>query len=223
MDTFPASVTKTCHTIRCWDGKNLDSPNHKDHVAYPSAGPSNFLSTGNCPASHPVKIPQLMLEVRFCPPSYPTNPSSFFSPRIPTHPSSLSQRKDNATDRARLSGTLPPSMISPCGPQTAASRLYSALWTRRASASTGTTCLGVCPFAPSPILNMAPPNSCSSPNMITQLAIADQNLNNRERRRSPTRHGRQERVLRSRLRQPKVAEYRPGKQVPDLQKGARGC
>ncbi|KAK0630521.1 hypothetical protein B0T17DRAFT_590009 [Bombardia bombarda] len=47
----------------CWDGKNLDSPNHKDHVAYPKSGPSNFLSTGDCPASHPVKIPQLMLEV----------------------------------------------------------------------------------------------------------------------------------------------------------------
>ncbi|KAK4653465.1 hypothetical protein QC762_0083870 [Podospora pseudocomata] len=47
----------------CWDGKNLDTPNHKDHVAYPTSGPSNFLSTGNCPASHPVKIPQLMLEI----------------------------------------------------------------------------------------------------------------------------------------------------------------
>jgi len=47
----------------CWDGKNLDSPNHQDHVAYPKQGPSNFLSTGDCPASHPVKIPQLMLEI----------------------------------------------------------------------------------------------------------------------------------------------------------------
>ncbi|KEZ39116.1 hypothetical protein SAPIO_CDS10507 [Scedosporium apiospermum] len=47
----------------CWDGKNLDSANHQDHVSYPSRGPSNFLSTGDCPASHPVKIPQLMLEV----------------------------------------------------------------------------------------------------------------------------------------------------------------
>jgi len=47
----------------CWNGKDLDSPNHKDHVAYPSAGPSTFLSTGNCPSTHPVKIPQLMLEV----------------------------------------------------------------------------------------------------------------------------------------------------------------
>lgn len=47
----------------CWDGKNLDSPNHQDHVSYPASGPSSFLTTSDCPASHPVKIPQLMLEV----------------------------------------------------------------------------------------------------------------------------------------------------------------
>ncbi|KAF2477148.1 uncharacterized protein BDR25DRAFT_339158 [Lindgomyces ingoldianus] len=48
----------------CWDGKNLDSPNHKDHVAYPTSGPATFLSLGgNCPSTHPVRIPQLMLEV----------------------------------------------------------------------------------------------------------------------------------------------------------------
>ncbi len=48
----------------CWDGKNLDSPNHKDHVTYPTTGPANFLSLGgSCPSTHPVRIPQLMYEV----------------------------------------------------------------------------------------------------------------------------------------------------------------
>jgi hypothetical protein len=49
----------------CWDGVNLDSPNHQDHVTYPSSGPANFLSlgSGSCPSTHPVRIPQLMLEV----------------------------------------------------------------------------------------------------------------------------------------------------------------
>ncbi|ORY16836.1 hypothetical protein BCR34DRAFT_475717 [Clohesyomyces aquaticus] len=47
----------------CWDGKNLDSPNHQDHVAYPTQGPSDFLRTGDCPKTHPVKLPQLMLEI----------------------------------------------------------------------------------------------------------------------------------------------------------------
>jgi len=48
----------------CWDGVNLDSPNHQDHVAYPVSGPANFLSLGGaCPSTHPVRIPQLMYEV----------------------------------------------------------------------------------------------------------------------------------------------------------------
>lgn len=59
----PGGIRSNVLYPTCWDGKNLDSPNHQDHVAYPTAGPSNFLSTGNCPASHPIKIPQLMLEI----------------------------------------------------------------------------------------------------------------------------------------------------------------
>jgi hypothetical protein len=44
----------------CWDGVNLDTPNHQDHVAYPETG--TFESGGPCPASHPVKLPQILLE-----------------------------------------------------------------------------------------------------------------------------------------------------------------
>jgi hypothetical protein len=48
----------------CWDGVNLDSPDHRSHVAYPTSGPANFLTLGgNCPSTHPVRIPQLMYEV----------------------------------------------------------------------------------------------------------------------------------------------------------------
>ncbi|KAK3987633.1 hypothetical protein QBC44DRAFT_118494 [Cladorrhinum sp. PSN332] len=47
----------------CWDGKNTDSPDHKSHIAYPASG--TFESGGACPASHPVKIPQVMYEVMF--------------------------------------------------------------------------------------------------------------------------------------------------------------
>ena len=45
------------HFPQCWDGKNLDSPDHRSHVAYPRAGA--------CPSTHPVKIPHLKLYVRF--------------------------------------------------------------------------------------------------------------------------------------------------------------
>jgi hypothetical protein len=48
----------------CWDGKNLDTPNHQDHITYPTTGPADFLSLGGaCPSTHPVRIPQLMYEV----------------------------------------------------------------------------------------------------------------------------------------------------------------
>ncbi len=47
---------------QCWDGKNLDSVDHKSHMAYPRNG---------CPASHPVALPVISYTVH-----YPTNGSS---------------------------------------------------------------------------------------------------------------------------------------------------
>ncbi|OLN81142.1 WSC domain-containing protein-like protein 6 [Colletotrichum chlorophyti] len=44
----------------CWDGKNLDSPDHKSHMAYPSA-----VDNGRCPLSHPKRFPTLFYEVIF--------------------------------------------------------------------------------------------------------------------------------------------------------------
>lgn len=38
----------------CWDGENLDSPNHRSHMAY--AGDSA------CPSSHPVPVPRLQFK-----------------------------------------------------------------------------------------------------------------------------------------------------------------
>jgi hypothetical protein len=35
----------------CWDGRHLDSPDHKSHMAY--------MRNGKCPASHPVPVPAL--------------------------------------------------------------------------------------------------------------------------------------------------------------------
>lgn len=47
----------------CWDGKNLDSPDHKSHVA--------FTYDGKCSGAYPVAIPNLSFVV-----SYPTSGSS---------------------------------------------------------------------------------------------------------------------------------------------------
>jgi hypothetical protein len=45
----------------CWDGVNLDSPDHLAHMSYPEFG--SFESGGPCPASHPVRMAQLFYEV----------------------------------------------------------------------------------------------------------------------------------------------------------------
>lgn len=56
----PSGIRATIIFPGCWDGKNLDSPDHKSHVAYSNSG---GLGTPNCPSSHPVQIPQVMYEV----------------------------------------------------------------------------------------------------------------------------------------------------------------
>ncbi|GAB1317450.1 hypothetical protein MFIFM68171_07660 [Madurella fahalii] len=57
----PAGIMSNVRFPTCWDGKNLDSPDHMSHVAYPSSG--TFERNGPCPSTHPVKIPQLFFEV----------------------------------------------------------------------------------------------------------------------------------------------------------------
>jgi len=66
-DTVEIPADVTCKRIRqtiifpaCWDGKNLDSPDHKSHVAYSGSGASGG---GACPAAFPVKLPQIMYEI----------------------------------------------------------------------------------------------------------------------------------------------------------------
>ncbi|KAK7962004.1 uncharacterized protein PG986_002829 [Apiospora aurea] len=57
----PAGIMANIRFPTCWDGVNLDSPDHASHVAYPTSG--TFESSGPCPSTHPVKIPQLFYEV----------------------------------------------------------------------------------------------------------------------------------------------------------------
>ena len=72
----------TMHGYSCWDGKNLDSPDHKvdltvhaflnltsklqSHMAF-AEGPVNpnlgiIAHNGTCPASHPVRVPTILYE-----------------------------------------------------------------------------------------------------------------------------------------------------------------
>lgn len=62
---FPVCA-KTAHIVRqltfpdCWDGKHLDSPDHKAHMA-------NGIAGGVCPSSHPVQIPSVSFVISYKP------------------------------------------------------------------------------------------------------------------------------------------------------------
>ena len=45
----------------CWDGINLDSPDHMSHVAFPQGEEEN----APCPSSHPVRLPRLDFFIRW--------------------------------------------------------------------------------------------------------------------------------------------------------------
>jgi len=78
---------KGCKMVRqsiifpaCWNGKDLDSPDHQTHVKYSGAGASGG---GGCPTTHPVKLPQIMYELMwdisgFATSDYPTDGSNPF-------------------------------------------------------------------------------------------------------------------------------------------------
>ncbi|MEU7591016.1 DUF1996 domain-containing protein [Micromonospora sp. NPDC049230] len=61
--TFPVCA-KTANIVRqitfpdCWDGKHLDSPDHKAHMA-------NGDHTGACPKSHPVPVPSVSFVISY--------------------------------------------------------------------------------------------------------------------------------------------------------------
>ncbi|KAE8447234.1 hypothetical protein EG329_010928 [Mollisiaceae sp. DMI_Dod_QoI] len=77
-DSVDIPFGSTCKMVRqtimfptCWDGKNLDSPDHKSHVTYSGTGASGG---GACPSAFPVKLPQIMYEVMW-------NTSTFMADR----------------------------------------------------------------------------------------------------------------------------------------------
>ena len=58
----PGGIRATVIFPSCWDGKTLDSPDHKSHVAYADG---SALAGDKCPATHPVRIPQVMYEIMY--------------------------------------------------------------------------------------------------------------------------------------------------------------
>lgn len=69
VDRGSTTIAPTCTqgltlSIRfpdCWDGINVDSSNHKSHMAYSTEGARAWV----CPSTHPVLVPRLELKVRY--------------------------------------------------------------------------------------------------------------------------------------------------------------
>ncbi|KAL6866361.1 hypothetical protein ACO1O0_002469 [Amphichorda felina] len=57
----PGGIRTNLFFPTCWDGVNVDSADHKSHVAYPVGG--TFEQSSPCPDTHPVKLPQLFYEI----------------------------------------------------------------------------------------------------------------------------------------------------------------
>jgi hypothetical protein len=53
----PATLHFMMQFPDCWDGAHLDSPNHKDHMA--------FGNGSGCPSSHPVRIPAITFDIQY--------------------------------------------------------------------------------------------------------------------------------------------------------------
>lgn len=47
----------------CWDGRYLDTPDHKSHMAYPVVKPGT--NDNMCPADHPVALPMIEFKMAF--------------------------------------------------------------------------------------------------------------------------------------------------------------
>lgn len=64
MPTKPCSggIFTTHHFPPCWDGKNLDSPDHQAHM-YNTVDTDYFNNAPACPSSHPVRVPQVTFEI----------------------------------------------------------------------------------------------------------------------------------------------------------------
>jgi hypothetical protein len=63
------AVRLSVHFPQCWDGVNLDSPDHKSHMAYPTY--RNAPERSTCPSTHPVVLPAITEMI-----DYPVRPGS---------------------------------------------------------------------------------------------------------------------------------------------------
>lgn len=76
----PSGIRSQVNFPSCWDGKNVDSPDHKSHVAFRSGGPDS----GDCKdPNFPVNIPRIFLEVYWASQDFDQYRSQAMNPNQP--------------------------------------------------------------------------------------------------------------------------------------------
>ena len=65
----PVGLFVTNHFPPCWDGKNLDSDDHQSHM-FNTVNSEYFVNAPACPASHPVRVPQVTFETQWDTPKF---------------------------------------------------------------------------------------------------------------------------------------------------------
>lgn len=61
--TLPDQVRFDLFFPSCWNGRDLDSPDHKSHMAYPVVAAGR--NSASCPTSHPVPVPRVSYHYSF--------------------------------------------------------------------------------------------------------------------------------------------------------------
>jgi len=60
----PVGIFTSHHFPPCWNGKDLDSPDHQSHM-YNTVNSEGFPNAPKCPDSHPVRMPQVTFETQW--------------------------------------------------------------------------------------------------------------------------------------------------------------
>ncbi|KAJ2912328.1 hypothetical protein MD484_g8082, partial [Candolleomyces efflorescens] len=63
----PGGIRSNIFFPNCWDGVNLDTPDHFSHMSYPlgqvDPGMGIIWHNGSCPSTHPVRTPTILYEI----------------------------------------------------------------------------------------------------------------------------------------------------------------
>lgn len=106
MPNCPAGdiLTATVVFPQCWNGRDLDSPDHRSHMAYGRWAANPDTDAGGCPTTHPVAIPEITMNARFLVPAGGMSSWRLVTDLMHTGPAGSSLHADwwNGWDQATL-------------------------------------------------------------------------------------------------------------------------